>query len=142
MRWDTQAVLKGITHYHKPQTIHIIAPKTEVQLLQQKVKEQQVTPISAHKEEYFFHNHGLTKETIYSELDLGKSLYNSGQFDQQLLKLGACEGIDNLREQFVVQDRNLLPANAWPLISSHQKTTQQKFALLPHVALLKQLLKN
>jgi hypothetical protein len=39
MRWDTQAVLKGITHYHKPQTIHIIAPKTKVQLLQQKVKE-------------------------------------------------------------------------------------------------------
>lgn len=78
MRWNTQAVLEGITHHYKPQTIHIIAPKTEVQLLEQKVKEWQVAPVSAHKEEYFFQNHGLTKEAICSELDLGKSLYNSG----------------------------------------------------------------
>ena len=132
VRWNTQAVVEGITHHYQPRNIHIITPKTEVQLLEEKVKEWQVAPVFTHKEEYFFRNHSLTKEAICSELDLGKSLYNPGWFYQQLLKLGAYEGIDNLSEWFVVWDSDLLPVNTWPLISSHQETTQHKFALLQH----------
>ncbi|WP_287277626.1 MULTISPECIES: DUF6492 family protein [unclassified Okeania] len=132
VRWNTQAVIEGITHHYKPRTIHIIAPESEAQLLEQKAKEWQVTSLYTHKEEYFFQNNGLTKEAICSELDLGKSLYNPGWFYQQLLKLGADEGIDNLSEWFVAWDSDLLPVNTWQLISSHQETTQHKFALLQH----------
>ncbi|GGA33141.1 hypothetical protein CYANOKiyG1_50130 [Okeania sp. KiyG1] len=130
VRWNTQAVLEGITHHYKPRAIHIIAPENEVLLLEQKVKEWQVAPVHNHKEELFFQKSGLTKEAICSELDLGKSLYTPGWFYQQLLKLGANEGIENLSEWFVVWDSDLLPVNTWPLISSDRQTTGHTFALL------------
>lgn len=132
VRWNTQAVLEGITHHYKPRGIHIIAPENQALSLEQKVKGWQVAPVYAHKEESFFLHSGLTKDAICSELDLGKSLYTPGWFYQQLLKLGAPDGINDLSEWFVVWDSDLLPANSWPLFDEGEETIAHKFALLQH----------
>lgn len=127
-RWNTRAVLEGLTHHYRPRAIHIIAPETEVLAIAPQVKEWQVAPVYTHSEENFFHKSGLTKEAICSELDLGKSLYTPGWFYQQLLKLGASEGIDDLSEWYVVWDSDLLPVDTWPLILEEKHS----FALLQH----------
>ncbi|MGB6294646.1 MAG: DUF6492 family protein [Rivularia sp. (in: cyanobacteria)] len=129
-RWNTQAVLEGITYHYNPRTIHIIAPENQARSLGQKVKGWQVAPVYAHKEESFFLHRGLTKEAICSELATGKSLYTPGWFYQQLLKLGASDGIDGLSEWFVVWDSDLLPVNAWALLDRDRETILHKFALL------------
>jgi len=132
LRWNTRAVLEGLTKHYRPRAIHIIAPETEVRALAPKVKEWQVAPVYTHEEENFFHKSGLTKDAICSELDLGKSLYTPGWFYQQLLKIGASEGIDDLSEWFVVWDSDLLPVDTWPLILEDRQTIKHSFALLQH----------
>jgi len=82
-------------------------------------------PISSYPEETFFPNE-LTKDKICAELSLEKSLYPPGWFYQQLLKLGAFEGIENLSEWYVVWDSDLLPVATWKLIQQEKHT----FALL------------
>jgi len=133
VRWNTRAVLEGLTTHYKPRAIHIITPEPEVRSLEEKVKEWETAPVYIHAEEPFFqHKTGLTKDAICAKLDLGQSLYTPGWFYQQLLKLGAYEGIDNLSEWYVVWDSDLLPVDTWPLIQEHQQTVEHKFALLQH----------
>ena len=133
LRWNTQAVLEGITTHYAPRAIHIITPASEVPSLKEKSQQWQIAPVYIHEEEPFFQQKtGLTKEVICAKLDLGESLYTPGWFYQQLLKLGASEGIDDLSEWYVVWDSDLLPVNTWPLIHHDQEKVQHTFALLQH----------
>ncbi|PZV20831.1 MAG: hypothetical protein DCF21_03820 [Leptolyngbya sp.] len=131
-RWNTQAVLEGITTHYAPRAIHIIAPEQEAQALKEKAQGWQVASLFTHSEESFFEGCGLTKDAICAELDLGASLYTPGWFYQQLLKLGAAEGIPDLSEWYVVWDSDLLPVATWPLVEEHPSSLQHRFALLQH----------
>ena len=132
IRWNTRAVLEGITKHYQPRAIHVIAPAPEAQALKEKSQDWQIASLFTHEEETFFQKSGLSKDKICSELDLGKSLYTPGWFYQQLLKLGAWEGIDDLSEWYLVWDSDLLPVAAWPAIDKQGETLKYSFALLQH----------
>ncbi|MGD1849440.1 MAG: DUF6492 family protein [Cyanophyceae cyanobacterium] len=132
IRWNTRAVLEGLTVQYQPRAIHVIAPGPQARSLQELVKNWDTAPVFAHEEESFFEPCGLSKETICVEIDLGESLYTPGWFYQQLLKLGAYEGIENLSEWYVVWDSDLLPVDTWPLIQETESGNQHPFALLQH----------
>ena len=132
VRWNTRAVLEGITTHYQPRNIHVIAPAPEAQSLKSISQGWQTVPIHTHEEETFFQKCGLSKEQICAELDLGESLYTPGWFYQQLLKLGAMLGIEDLSEWYVVWDSDLLPVNTWQLIRDRQPDIKHTFALLQH----------
>lgn len=132
IRWNTRAVLEGITTHYQPRAIHVIAPTPEAQTLQEVSQDWQTAPLYTHEEEIFFQKQGLTKEQICAELDLGQSLYTPGWFYQQLLKLGALEGIEDLSEWYMVWDSDLLPVETWPIIEKVEQTIKYRFALLQH----------
>ncbi|MEM9506454.1 MAG: DUF6492 family protein [Cyanobacteria bacterium P01_E01_bin.35] len=132
VRWNTRAVLEGITFHYQPRSIHIIAPVDQVRSLKQQSLDWQTCALHLHEEETFFNSDSLSKEKICAELDLGKSLYTPGWFYQQLLKLGAYEAIDNLSEWYVVWDSDLLPVDTWSLINQQSQGNQHSFALLQH----------
>ncbi|MEL6442118.1 MAG: DUF6492 family protein [Cyanobacteria bacterium J06621_8] len=129
VRWSTRAVLEGITSHYQPRSIQIIAPATQVRILKQESQDWQTSSLFLHEEETFFNSGDLSKERICAELDLGQSLYTPGWFYQQLLKLGAYEGIKDLSEWYVVWDSDLLPVDTWSLFNQSQK---HSFALLQH----------
>lgn len=130
VRWNTRAVLEGITSHYQPRSIQIIAPASQVKLLKQESQDWQTSSLYLYEEETFFNTDNLSKEQICAELDLGQSLYTPGWFYQQLLKLGAYEGIDNLSEWYVVWDSDLLPVDTWSLVN--QQSHEHSFALLQH----------
>ena len=133
VRWNTRAVLEGLTTHYSPRSIHIITPETEARSLRELAQSWATAPLFVHAEEPFFKaKTGLSKDDICAELDLGKSLYTPGWFYQQLLKLGAGEGIEDLSEWYVVWDSDLLPVDTWPLRQTNQDNTQHTFALLQH----------
>lgn len=133
IRWNTRAVLEGLTAHYAPRAIHIVTPASEVRSLKQQTANWQAAPVYLHGEESFFQaSTGLTKDVICAELDLGESLYTPGWFYQQLLKLGAPEGIGDLGEWYVVWDSDLLPVDTWPLLQQGQHGIQHPFALLQH----------
>ena len=134
IRWNTQAVLEGITSHYQPRNIHVIAPAPEAQSLTKISQEWKIASLHIHEEETFFDKIGLTKNQICAELDLGVSLYTPGWFYQQLLKLGAFEGIDYLSEWYVVWDSDLLPVATWSLIHQEQEKIKRSFALIQHKA--------
>ncbi|NEP20174.1 MAG: hypothetical protein F6J97_25370 [Leptolyngbya sp. SIO4C1] len=131
-RWNTRAVLEGLTVHYAPRAIHIITPAAGTQLLAQAVKSWQTAPVHVHEEDSFFGQDRLTKDAICAELDLGKSLYPPGWFYQQLLKLGAAEGIEGLSEWYVVWDSDLLPVSPWPLMRQRSHSVERLVALLQH----------
>ncbi|MGF1524541.1 MAG: DUF6492 family protein [Leptolyngbyaceae cyanobacterium] len=132
IRWNTRAVMEGLTAHYQPRAIHIVTPTPQAQKLREMSQAWQVAPFYVHEEEPFFQAQGLTKEIICAELDLGESLYNPGWFYQQLLKLGAFEGIEDLSAWYAVWDSDLLPVETWPLIREEAGTLQHTFALLQH----------
>ena len=132
VRWNTRAVLEGITFHYQPRSIHIIAPAEQVHELKQKSQDWQTAAMVLHEEETFFNSTDLTKGKICAELDLGQSLYTPGWFYQQLLKLGAFAGIDDLSEWYLVWDSDLLPVNAWSAIARPEQAIERSFALLQH----------
>ncbi len=133
VRWNTRAVLEGITTHYQPRSIHVIAPGLQARSLRKIAREWQTAPLYTHEEETFFSPRGLTKDRICAEIDLGQSLYTPGWFYQQLLKLGAYEGIDNLSEWYVVWDSDLLPVDSWDLIwRQDDGKLQRSFALIQH----------
>lgn len=134
MRWNTQAVLEGLTVHYKPRHIHIITPQSGAQALRDAAKSWAIAPLSVHDEEPFFETIGLDKDKICAELELGKSLYNPGWFYQQLLKLGAFEGIENLSEWYLVWDSDLLPVETWPAMQEKEDKLAHSFALIQHNA--------
>ncbi|MEO1145101.1 MAG: DUF6492 family protein [Cyanobacteria bacterium J06638_22] len=129
-RWNTQAVLEGLTTHYQPRTIHIVTPTPEVEFVKSASSQWNVAPLTIHAEEPFFQPIGLTKDAICAELDLGESLYTPGWFYQQLLKLGAPEGIPDLSEWYVVWDSDLLPVDTWPLLRKDTENPGHSFALL------------
>ena len=132
IRWNTRAVLEGITTHYQPRAIHVVAPAPQAQSLKEISQDWQTAPLYLHEEEKFFQKSGFTKDQICAELDLGQSLYTPGWFYQQLLKLGAYEGIDDLSEWYVVWDSDLLPVDTWQLIQEQEQTIRHSFALLQH----------
>ena len=132
IRWNTRAVLEGITTHYQPRAIHVIAPAPEARSLKEIAREWHIAPLYTHEEETFFEPVGLTKDAICAELDLGESLYTPGWFYQQLLKLGAFEGIENISEWYVVWDSDLLPVNTWQLIHQDGEIIKRSFALIQH----------
>ncbi|MCS6813235.1 MAG: DUF6492 family protein [Cyanobacteria bacterium] len=133
VRWNTRAVLEGITSHYQPRSLHIITPSDEARSLAALIPHWQVAPVTIHPEETFFcARWGLTKDDISAELDLGESLYTPGWFYQQLLKLGAPEGINNLSTWYVVWDSDLLPVETWPLVCEQEQSIRRTFALLQH----------
>ncbi|MEM1242842.1 MAG: DUF6492 family protein [Cyanobacteria bacterium P01_H01_bin.26] len=127
-RWNTRAVLEGLTLHYQPRAIHIITLPAEAESLKTLSQDWATAPLHIHNEEVFFQTVGFTKASVCAELNLGKSLYTPGWFYQQLLKLGAFEGIPDLSEWYVVWDSDLLPAETWPLFRDSSHT----FALLQH----------
>lgn len=132
VRWNTRAVIEGLTKHYQPRSIHIVTPTPQAEPLREMSKGWHIAPFYVHEEEPFFQIKGLTKDSIAAELDLGESLYTPGWFYQQLLKLGAYEGIEDLSEWYAVWDSDLLPAATWPLITEQAAGTQHSFALLQH----------
>ncbi len=133
-RWNTRAVLEGLTTHYQPRTIHIITLPDEAEYLKKISQGWQTAPLNIHNEEVFFQTLGLTKTSICAELNLGKSLYTPGWFYQQLLKLGAFEGIPDLSEWYMVWDSDLLPAVTWPILRGEGDAVEHVFALLQHNA--------
>ncbi|MEM6423846.1 MAG: DUF6492 family protein [Cyanobacteria bacterium P01_D01_bin.128] len=129
LRWNTRAVLEGLTTHYRPRAIHVIAPAAEANALAESAGAWQSAPLFTHPEETFF---GLSKDEICAEIDLGKSLYTPGWFYQQLLKLGASEGIEGLSEWYAVWDSDLLPVATWPLIQTQDGQIKHSFALIQH----------
>ncbi|MGF1516020.1 MAG: DUF6492 family protein [Elainellaceae cyanobacterium] len=138
LRWNTRAVVEGLTAHYAPRAIHIVTPEPQVAALEQQAKIWHTAPLQVHPEEPFFEaKYGLSKDAICAELDLGESLYTPGWFYQQLLKLGASDGIDSLSEWYLVWDSDLLPVATWPLIRQSQNREgengeEHAFALLQH----------
>ena len=132
IRWNTRAVLEGISSHYKPRAIHVIAPASEAKSLAELSQSWHTAPVYTYEEETFFQTVGLTKDAICAELDLRESLYTPGWFYQQLLKLGAFEGIENLSEWYVVWDSDLLPVDTWQLLHQDGDAIKRSFALLQH----------
>lgn len=132
VRWNTRAVLEGLSMHYQPRSLHIITPGPEARSLQSLCQNWTTAPLYIHPEETFFPGDALSKEAICAELDLGQSLYTPGWFYQQLLKLGAFEGIEDLSEWYVVWDSDLLPGETWPLLEPDEDTVKHPFALLQH----------
>lgn len=133
-RWNTRAVMEGLSLHYQPRTIHIITLPDEAEILKEISQDWKTAPLKIHNEEIFFQSLGLTKTSICAELNLGKSLYNPGWFYQQLLKLGAFEGIPDLGEWYLVWDSDLLPAATWPALRGEGDNVEHVFALLQHNA--------
>ncbi len=132
-RWNTRAVLEGLTAHYAPRSIHVITPEPEVRSLQTNAQSWQTAPLFVHPEEPFFEARtSLTKDDICAALDLGKSLYTPGWFYQQLLKLGAAEGIAELSDWYLVWDSDLLPVEPWPVVDESHPSPRYTFALLQH----------
>ncbi|MEM9150995.1 MAG: DUF6492 family protein [Cyanobacteria bacterium P01_F01_bin.3] len=131
-RWNTRAVLEGLTHHYAPRSIHVVTPAEEAVVLEGIAKDWSTAPLQVHPEEDFFKPIGLTKDSICAELDLEKSLYTPGWFYQQLLKLGAYEGIPGLSEWYLVWDSDLLPVVTWPILTEEEGRLAHTFALLQH----------
>lgn len=135
VRWNTRAVLEGLTAQYRPRAIHVVAPAPEAIALRGMAKAWQLAPFFTHEEESFFQRGDaahLSKDAICAEIDLGESLYTPGWFYQQLLKLGAPDGIADLSEWYVVWDSDLLPAETWPLLQSEGEGVKRSFALVQH----------
>ena len=130
VRWNTRAVLEGLTARYQPRAIHVVAPAAQARSLAEMAQSWQTAPLHTHEEEIFFQPRGLTKDIICAEIDLGQSLYTPGWFYQQLLKLGAYEGIENLSEWYLVWDSDLLPVAAWDAIAQKGEKIEHSFALL------------
>ena len=129
IRWNTRAVLEGITSHYQPRAIHVIAPQPQAEELATLAKDWQTATLYTNPEEDFFQTVGLSKDAICAEIDLGQSLYTPGWFYQQLLKLGAFEGIPDLSEWYVVWDSDLLPAATWQLLQETEEDVKHTFTI-------------
>ena len=132
VRWNTRAVLEGISAKYQPRKIYIVAPEVQSRPLAELATNWNIPQLVTYVEESFFRSADLSKDQICAELQLDKSLYPSSWFYQQLLKLGASEGIPSLSEWYLVWDADLLPINSWPIVQKHDGETSYWSALLQH----------
>ncbi len=134
VRWNTRATLEGLTQHYQPRSIHVVTPHEQAELLSSVSEDWDIAPLQIHPEEDFFKPIGFTKDQICQVLDLSGSLYTPGWFYQQLLKLGAYEGIEGLSEWYLVWDSDLLPGETWPLFQDIDGEAKHSFALIQHNA--------
>ncbi|MEM1355387.1 MAG: DUF6492 family protein [Planctomycetota bacterium] len=129
--WCTRAVIEGLSAHYQPSRIHIISPAEQCESLQGMVDSHgwQIGDFTPHPEESFFVSLGLSKNVLSQMVDLSHSLYSPGWFYQQLLKLGAWEGIPGLSEDYLVWDADLLPIHTWPVFDDRGNPI---YALLQH----------
>eukprot|EP00931_Biecheleriopsis_adriatica_P035833 TRINITY_DN20648_c0_g1_i1.p1 TRINITY_DN20648_c0_g1~~TRINITY_DN20648_c0_g1_i1.p1 ORF type:complete len:685 (+),score=132.26 TRINITY_DN20648_c0_g1_i1:287-2056(+) len=134
MTWCTRAVLEGLTQHYSPRCIHIVTPPSNKAMIEELVGRWHCGEVCIHDEDHFFPEQ--SKDQICSELALGPGLYKAGWFYQQLLKIGAGEGIKSLSEWYLVWDADMLPVSTWPIFEEETKggTCQlvRKFALIQH----------
>ncbi|MEM9345874.1 MAG: DUF6492 family protein [Planctomycetota bacterium] len=129
--WCTRAVVEGLfAHYH-PSKLHVIAPAEGCEALEGMIASAgwAVGQVQTHHEEVFFTAPGTSKAELSEKIDLRNSLYSPGWFYQQLLKLGAWDGIDGLTEDYLVWDADLLPIETWPVIDDDGS---HAYAMLQH----------
>ncbi|MEM6257832.1 MAG: DUF6492 family protein [Planctomycetota bacterium] len=129
--WCTRAVIEGLFAHYQPSKLHVIAPADGCEALNSVILSAgwQVGETQTHAEEAFFTAAGTSKAELSKTVDLQHSLYSPGWFYQQLLKLGAWEGIDGLTEDYLVWDADLLPVNTWPVID---RVGNHTYAMLQH----------
>ncbi len=130
LQWSTRAVYEGVARQVDPRHLHIIAPAQTAEQLTAAVAEEgwDLPATTVHAEENFFVAAlGLTKDDLAAQLRLGESLYPAGWYYQQLLKLGAHDGIAELSDAYLVWDSDLLPVEAWPTTDGQGR---RAFALL------------
>ena len=128
-RWITRAVVEGVCRYYSPGSLHIITlpdEKPKIEMLS-KAWELGTTSLYVHDESIFFP--GQPKDKLLTSISLEGSLYQPGWFYQQLLKLGAFEGIPSLSDPYMVWDSDLLPLDTWPA----EKDGRYYFSLLQHI---------
>lgn len=122
LQWSTRAVLEGLFARYTPRAVYVITPEANREaLLHASTAEAWRAPrLHVIPEEGFFTaRHGRTKQDLASTLDLAGSLYKPGWFYQQLLKLGADEGIASLSDAFLVWDADLLLVGGWPAVEAN-----------------------
>jgi len=132
--WSTRAVLEALRAHHAPRHTHVITPAAGADLLRDAIARDgwDVGPLTVHPEEDFFvPAFGLTKQDLADALDGSLPLYPPGWYFQQLLKLGAHEGIRGLGDEYLVWDADLLLVEPWPLFDADGTPA---FALLQHKA--------
>lgn len=127
-RWVTRSVVEGLVWHYQPRTINIVTLADQVPAISRLSASWDLkqTSLEIYNEDTFFP--GLPKVDLLNSIHLKKALYQPGWFYQQLLKLGAPEGIANLTTPYLVWDSDLLPVEAWP-VTLGSKTI---FALLQH----------
>ncbi|MEM1223828.1 MAG: DUF6492 family protein [Verrucomicrobiota bacterium] len=130
-RWCTRAVFEGLFENYSPRKIFVICPGVELGPLTELVSQSKVGTIELIAEEDFFvPRFNLDKEAIGSVLNPSESLYPMGWYYQQLLKLGAGDGISDLCQDYLVWDSDLLPAETWPVMDEKDGVNPFRFALL------------
>ncbi|MEM7791260.1 MAG: DUF6492 family protein [Verrucomicrobiota bacterium] len=130
-RWCTRSVLEGLFENYAPHKIFVICPSDELGPLAELIDGSKVGAIELIAEEGFFlRSFDLDKESIGSVLNPSESLYPMGWYYQQLLKLGAGDGISDLSEDYLVWDSDLLPVATWPVVDEQDATNPFRFALL------------
>lgn len=120
LQWSTRAVLEGVVRRYGPRNLYVITPETNAGVLNSTAEREgwDVSSLVVVDEESFFvRRHGRTKQDLADALDLGESLYQPGWFYQQLLKLGADEGIPGLSDAYLVWDADLLVVDGWPAVN-------------------------
>ena len=134
--WCSRAVLEGLRRNYLPRCIHVITPlKNKLALEEDLVKGGwDCGDICIHDEEQFFPH--LSKDQICDELRLGPGLYNAGWFYQQLLKLGANEGIKSLSEWYLVWDSDMLPVSTWPILEEEMEKGGDNSHIVHKIALI------
>ncbi|MEM7812494.1 MAG: hypothetical protein AAF532_13545 [Planctomycetota bacterium] len=119
LQWSTRAVFEGLVARYGPRRLHVVAPPVVAEQLRRAADAEgwETPALVAHDEDVFFIGRfGLSKAELTAVLDLEKSLYPGGWFYQQLLKLGADDGIEGLSDAFLIWDSDLLPVDAWPAV--------------------------
>ena len=130
--WNTRAVLEALRAHYAPRHTHLITLAAGADALREAIAGEgwAVGPFTVHAEEDFFvPAFGLTKQDLADALDGALPLYPPGWYFQQLLKLGAHEGIRGLSDDYLVWDADLLSIEPWPLFDADGTPA---FALLQH----------
>ncbi|MGB0767277.1 MAG: DUF6492 family protein [Phycisphaeraceae bacterium] len=129
--WCTRAVIEGLFHHYRPRRVHVIAPADGCETLRRVVSDERwsIGEWQVHEEESFFSSPGSSKAELGRLVDTSRSLYSPGWFYQQLLKLGAWDGIEGLSESYLVWDADLLPIETWPVLDAEGRPI---YALLQH----------
>jgi hypothetical protein len=110
----------------------LVTPGDQIANLQDSLPKRQRTKVFLYDENQFFASASLGNAEICASLNLAGATYTPGCFYQQLLKLGADEGIPECSDWFVVWDSDLWPVDTWPLLQFDRGKVQHPFALLQH----------